>query len=241
MKIPNFKDFIIVENDDYIIINKPPYISSLDERTGDKAGISIIRMAKEYHHDAQLCHRLDKETSGALVVAKNPDAYRNLAMQFEDRIVDKTYHAVVCGVHAFNENAVRLPIKQLKNGTVIIEREEGKEAETLFKTLEVFKKNTLVGCKPITGRMHQIRVHLQCLKASIVGDLQYGGKDLFLSELKKYKFNLKNNTEEQPLIKRVALHASSIVFLGLDNVAMKATAEYPKDISALLKQLRNFN
>ena len=240
MKIPIFKDFIIFENEDYIIINKPPYISSLDERTTDKAGVSIIRMAKEYHADAQLCHRLDKETSGALAIAKHPEAYRNLAMQFEDRIVDKTYHAVVCGVHEFNENAVRLPIKALKNGTVIIDREEGKEAETLFKTLEVFKKNTLVGCKPITGRMHQIRVHLQCLKASIVGDEQYGGKQLYLSELKR-NFNLKNKTEEQPLIQRVALHANSLVFLGLDDVAIQATAAYPKDMTALLKQLRNFN
>jgi 23S rRNA pseudouridine955/2504/2580 synthase len=240
MKNIDFKDLIILENEDYIIINKPPYISSLDERTPDKAGISIIRMAKDYHTDAQLCHRLDKETSGALAIAKHAEAYRNLAMQFEDRIVDKTYHAVVNGIHEFNENAVRLPIKQLKNGTVIIDREEGKEAETLFKTLEVFKQNTLVGCKPITGRMHQIRVHLQCLKASIVGDLQYGGKDLFLSEIKR-KFNLKQDTEEQPLIKRVALHASSLAFLGLDQVAIRATASYPKDITALLKQLRNFS
>jgi len=240
MKNIDFKDLIILENEDYIIINKPPYIASLDERTPDKAGISIIRMAKDYHADAQLCHRLDKETSGALAIAKHAEAYRNLAMQFEDRIVDKTYHAVVNGIHEFNENAVRLPIKQLKNGTVIIDREEGKEAETLFKTLEVFKQNTLVGCKPITGRMHQIRVHLQCLKASIVGDLQYGGKDLFLSEIKR-KFNLKQDTEEQPLIKRVALHASSLAFLGLDQVAIRATASYPKDITALLKQLRNFS
>ncbi len=238
MKNIDFKDLILFENEDYIIINKPPYVSSLDERTTDKAGISIIRMAKEYHDDAQLCHRLDKETSGSLAIAKNPDSYRNLAMQFEDRIVDKTYHAIVCGVHEFNENAVRLPIKQLKNGTVVIDREEGKEAETLFKTLEIFKQNTLVGCKPITGRMHQIRVHLQCLKASIVADVQYGGKNLYLSELKR-KFNLKQNTEEQPLISRVALHASSLVFLGLDQVAIKATAPYPKDITALLKQLRN--
>lgn len=238
MRIPNFSDFIIFENEDYIIVNKPPYVSSLDERTVDKAGISILRMAKEYHADAQLCHRLDKETSGALAIAKNPDAYRNLSIQFEDRIVDKTYHAIVSGIHEFDERVVNLPIKPLRDGTVTIDREEGKPAETIFKTLEIFKQHTLVGCKPITGRMHQIRIHLQCLKASIVADLQYGGKHLYLSELKR-KFNLKKETEEQPLIQRVALHAHSLTFVGQDMVAIRAVAPYPKDIAALLKQLRN--
>ena len=86
MKYPNFKDLIIFENDDYIVVNKPPFVASLDERS--TAGeVNILRLAKQYADDAQVCHRLDKETSGAIVIAKNPDAYRNLAMQFERRKV----------------------------------------------------------------------------------------------------------------------------------------------------------
>ena len=103
-----FKDFIIFENEDYIVINKPPFVASLDERNADKK-FSVLRMAKEYSADAQLCHRLDKETSGVLAIAKNPAAYRHLAMQFEHRQVTKRYHAVANGVHDFDSISVYLP------------------------------------------------------------------------------------------------------------------------------------
>ncbi len=89
MKYPNFKDLILFENDDYIVVNKPPFIASLDER-GAAGEVNILRLAKQYSADAQVCHRLDKETSGAIVIAKNPEAYRNLAMQFERRKVKKS-------------------------------------------------------------------------------------------------------------------------------------------------------
>ncbi len=82
MKKLKFKELIISEDNDYIIINKPPGISSLHDWSSET---TIITMAKEYTDDPQLCHRLDKETSGILVIAKNPEAYRNLAIQFEKR------------------------------------------------------------------------------------------------------------------------------------------------------------
>jgi 23S rRNA pseudouridine955/2504/2580 synthase len=237
MKTPNFQELILFENTNYILINKPAYVASLDERTTDKQGISILRMAKNYVADAQLCHRLDKETSGVLAIAKNAEAYRNLSIQFEDRVVEKVYHAIVMGQQEFQEVSVYLPIRPTKTGTAVIDREEGKEAETVFTTLEVFKRHTLVACYPHTGRMHQIRIHLQCLKAPIVADSTYGGQNLYLSELKR-KFNLKKDTEEQPLIQRVALHAFSLSFEDLDGKGLVVEAPYPKDIAALLKQLR---
>ncbi|CAH0996399.1 Ribosomal large subunit pseudouridine synthase C [Emticicia aquatica] len=235
-----FKDIIIFENEDYILINKPPYLSSLDERTQDKHQ-SILRLAKEYSHDAQLCHRLDKETSGVLAIAKNPAAYRNLAMQFEAREVTKRYHAVVNGVHSFDGVSVYLPIAQLRDGTgVRIDREKGKIAETIFYTLKAYRHYSLVECLPITGRMHQIRVHLQCLKAPIVSDPMYGGNDIFLSQIKSKNFNLKNGTEEIPLIRRVALHAHSLTFRLLNEEVIKIEAPYPKDFSVVVKQLDKF-
>jgi len=235
-----FKDIIIFENNDYILINKPPFLASLDERTQDKHQ-SILRLAKAYSDDAQLCHRLDKETSGVLAIAKNPAAYRNLAMQFENREVTKRYHAVVNGVHDFDSVSVFLPIAQLKDGTAVrIDREKGKIAETVFFTLKAYRHHTLVECIPITGRMHQIRVHLQCLKAPIVCDPTYGGDDIFLSQLKSKKFNLKKGTEELPLIKRVALHAHSLTFRLLNGEVIKVEAPYPKDFDVLVKQLDKF-
>lgn len=234
MKLPNFKDLILFEDNDYILVNKPPYISTLDDRADS---FNIKKMAREYSDDAQVCHRLDKETSGVLAIAKNPEAYRHLAMQFEDRQVSKEYHAVVGGVQDFKDVNVYLPIHAQNNGIVKIDRVNGKLAETIFNTVKAYKKHTLVKCHPITGRMHQIRIHLTCLKAPIVCDETYGGKFIYLSELKKKGFNLKNDTEEQPLIKRVALHAYSLTFTLLNGEEIVVVAPYPKDFDVLIKQL----
>lgn len=236
----DFKDLILFENEDYILINKPPHVASLDERAADRGGQSIVRMAKAYHADAQLGHRLDKETSGILAIAKNSEAYRHLAMQFEHREVTKRYHAVTNGVHDFEGISVYLPISALKDGTAVrIDREKGKVAETIFNTLQAFRTTTLVECMPITGRMHQIRVHLMCLKAPIVNDETYGGEPVYLSDLKR-KFNLKQGTEELPLIQRVALHAYSLTFTLLNDEEQTFVAPYPKDFGVLVKQLEKF-
>lgn len=236
----NIGELVIFENDNYLVINKPPFVPSLDERTADRS-LSILRLAKEQFGDVQLCHRLDKETSGALVIAKNPEAYRNLAMQFEHREVQKDYHAVVNGVHDFDSISVFLPIATLKDGTAVrIDRAKGKIAETVFFTLKKYHHHTLVRCVPITGRMHQIRVHLQCLKAPIVCDPTYGGEFIFLSEIKR-KFNLKTDTEELPLIKRVALHAHSISFQDVDGQVISVIAPYPNDFDVLVKKLDRFS
>jgi 23S rRNA pseudouridine955/2504/2580 synthase len=237
----NFKDFIIFENDDYILINKPPHVASLDERQADNS-LSILRLAKEYGGDVQLAHRLDKETSGVLAIAKNPESYRHLSMQFEHREVEKRYHAVVNGTHDFEMISVYLPIAQKRDGTqVTIDRQKGKEAETIFNTIKVYPHHTLVECMPITGRMHQIRIHLVCLKAPIVCDPTYNGDMIYLSDIKKKKFNLKKDTDEMPLIRRVALHAHSLTFKLMNGEVMKVTAPYPKDFEVLVKQLDKFS
>ncbi|CAG5073602.1 Ribosomal large subunit pseudouridine synthase C [Dyadobacter sp. CECT 9623] len=238
MKI-NFKDLILFENEDFLVVNKPPHLATLDERTADRGG-SVLRLAKEYNSELQAAHRLDKETSGALAFAKNPAAYRHLAMQFEHREVTKRYHAVTNGIHKLDSISVFLPILPLKNGTAVkIDRSEGKVAETIFNTLQVYRGYTLVECIPITGRMHQIRIHLSCLKAPIVCDPQYGGEVIYLSSLKR-KFNLKKETEEQPLIQRVALHAHSLSFAVMDGERVRIEAPYPKDFEVLVKQLNKF-
>jgi 23S rRNA pseudouridine955/2504/2580 synthase len=89
---------------------------------------------------------------------------------------------------------------------------------------------------PFTGRMHQIRIHLQCLKAPIVMDSLYGGPEIFLSQFKR-KFKLAKETEEQPLIQRVALHARSLNFEQMNGKRLQVEAPYPKDMAALIRQL----
>ncbi|RYF87927.1 MAG: RNA pseudouridine synthase, partial [Chitinophagaceae bacterium] len=157
MKIPDFKDLILFENSDYIVINKPPYLATLEDRTLFSS--NILRLAKEYDPDAQVGHRLDKETSGALAIARNPEAYRHLAMQFEAREVDKIYHAVVWGLHDYDGIAVDRNLLTNAKGIVKVDR-TGKSALTFFRTIASYRHHTLMECKPVTGRMHQIRVHL---------------------------------------------------------------------------------
>jgi len=229
----SFKDIILWEDDDFVLVNKPPFLSTLEDR---HEKVNLLALAREYANDAQVCHRLDKDTSGVLAIAKNPEAYRHMSMQFEHRQINKVYHAITDGVHNFEDQLVDAPILKQDDGVVKISRSKGKPAQTYFTSLKSYRNYTLMECRPITGRMHQIRVHLSLLSASITGDEMYGGKPFFLSSVKK-GFNLKKFTDEQPLLKRMALHAYALEFENLAGVKEKITAPYPKDIQALVRQL----
>lgn len=239
MKYPNFKDLILFENNDYIVVNKPPFVASLDER-GGSGEVNILRLAKQYADDAQVCHRLDKETSGAIIIAKTPEAYRHVSMQFEKRKVNKVYHAVIDGQFTFKDLLVDLPILNDGNRSVTIDRKEGKRAETIFNTIKHYRHYTLVECKPITGRMHQIRIHLATQRAAIVGDHLYKGKPIYLSSIKN-SYRLAKDEEEQPIVKRFALHAKYVTFKGLDDQDIFIDAPYPKDFATLVKLLNKFD
>ncbi|UOE51525.1 RluA family pseudouridine synthase [Mucilaginibacter sp. SMC90] len=240
MKFPKFADLILFENDDVIVVNKPPFISSLDERGEGSSEISMLRLAKAYWDDAQICHRLDKETSGALIFAKNPEAYRSVSMQFEKRKVKKVYHAVIDGTHTFDNLLVDLPILNVGKGSVTISRQEGKRAETWFQSLKYYKHYTLVECRPVTGRMHQIRIHLATQRASIAGDEMYKGEPVFLSKIKR-KYHLGKDQEELPIMKRFALHAYEVTFRINPETEVTIHAPYPKDFETLLKLLDKFD
>lgn len=233
MKVKKLQDIIIGETDGYIIINKPPHFASLDDRHD---GNSIIELAREFNEEIQVCHRLDKETSGILVLATNPEAYRNIAIQFEKRQVEKVYHAVVDGLHEIDSIQVDAPLRITSRGKVVVDFNEGKPSSTKIKTARLYKRHTLIYCKPITGRMHQIRVHAQYLKAPLGCDEVYGGKPVLLSKIKK-NFNLKKDTEERPIIQRVALHAAEISFTNTNGELVTFEAPYPKDFRVLITQL----
>ena len=192
-KIPSFRDMILFEDRDYILVNKPPFLSTLEDRVEED---NLLAMAKEYEPEAQVAHRLDKDTSGVLAIARNPEAYRHLSMQFEHRTVSKVYHAVVDGRHDLQDVVVTERILKQPDGVVKLSG-KGKDAETRFTTLELFSRHSLVECRPLTGRMHQIRIHLASLGASITGDELYGGKPFLVSSVKR-NFRVKKGTEEQP-------------------------------------------
>lgn len=238
MKIPALPDLILFENDDYLILNKPPFLATLDERTGGAP--NMLRLVRQTYPDAQMAHRIDKETSGALAVAKHPAAYRHLSMQFEAHTVQKLYHAVANGVHQFHDEVVERSVEISPRGGKARLAYNGKEATTILNTMETFRRHTLVAAQPITGRMHQIRLHLLFKNAPIVGDDLYGAPPLYLSTLKR-NFNLRQGTEELPVIQRFALHAAFIGFEGLDGQEIRVEAPYPKDFAVLVKLLRQYS
>ncbi len=233
MKKFKFSEAIVFENENYFAINKPVAYSVLEDRS-DSNLPSLLDLAREYHPEAQVCHRLDKETSGVLVFSKFNEAYKNLAVQFENRDVAKIYHALVHGRHNFKEETVELNLTHSAGITKI--DKAGKFSATIVESVSILHDFTLVECMPITGRTHQIRVHMAFLKAPIVGDEKYGGKPFYLSSIKR-KYSSGKYQEESPLLNRTALHAFKIKFQDLDGSDIIAEAPYPKDLQASLKQL----
>lgn len=233
-KLPLFKDIIIHEDNDFIFVNKPAHLSSLDERSG--VGASLLQMAKKYCEDAQLCHRLDKETSGVLLIAKNNEAYRTMALLFENREVEKTYHAVVQGYLQVQNKSILLPLAITAKGLAKVDIKEGKKAETIISTVQLFNHHTLLACNPVSGRLHQIRVHLASQNFPIVSDETYGGKKPFLSKFKR-GFKTSKWENEQPMMKRVALHAYQLRFNAFGN-DYNVSAPYPKDFDVFVKLLQ---
>ncbi len=235
MKEKEFKSLIIFENDNYFAFNKPSGITVLADRSGEKG---LLEIAKTIYPTAQACHRIDKETSGVLLFAKSPDAYREASLQFQNREVKKIYHAIVNGKADFSNFREASSLSNDNKGAFV--DKHGKASVTEFSTLEIFKYHTLIECRPETGRMHQIRVHLAINGFPIIADSLYGGQPFFLSDIKK-KFNLGKYEDERPLISRVALHAFGLIFKDLDGSIITAEAPMPKDLAAGLSQLRKNN
>ena len=179
---------------------------------------------------------MDKETSGALLISKHAEAYKHANTQFADRTIEKTYHAVANGIHNLQNKEIDLPLHVAASGAVRVSR-TGKPSTTYVTSLEQFKHHTLLECKPETGRMHQIRVHMAAIEAPLVADLVYGGTDLLLSSIKK-NYKAKYDKEERPIMARVTLHAFSLRFKNIKGKSQYIECPYPKDFRTVLTQLK---
>ncbi len=200
-RMKKFLSQIIFEDENLVAINKP---SGLATQGGSGIDISVDDFVREQKW--QLVHRLDKDTSGILLIAKNNESAEVLTEGFKNKTIEKTYHALICGTPRKLEGTISIPLRKKilgKNEKVLPDFEQGKEAVTKFKVVKSFADHSLIELKPLTGRTHQLRVHCKEIGHPIVNDVKYGGREV----LKK---NLSN---------RLCLHAYQILipnFFGKD-------------------------
>ena len=236
---------IIYEDDDLIIVNKQADMVVHPAR-GNLHGTLVNALA---HYSNELSsglgdfrpgvvHRLDRNTTGVMVVTKNDTAQWKVAKQFENRTIKKEYLAIVHGTPELTADKISAPlgVHPKVREKYAIRPETGKEAVTFYQVMEQFRGYSLIKCTPKTGRTHQIRVHLAYIKHSIVGDDMYGGKLVYPWQLKD-----EQQAVEEPVIARCALHAFTIEFKHPSTEKMvKFEAPLPNDMQHLLKMLRQY-
>jgi len=166
---------ILFENEDLIVANKPEGLAAIPERQTQAESESLFGiLCAERSERLYIVHRIDKDTSGLIVFARNAEAHRRLSMQFERRVVHKTYLALVHGVMSTEQGVIDKPLGRFGSGRVGINPQRGRSSLTEYLVLRRFPAYTLVEAYPKTGRRHQIRVHLYSIGHPIVGDRLYG-------------------------------------------------------------------
>ena len=243
---------IVYEDDAVLVVNKSPGMV-VHPGHGNYSGTLINALT--YHFEnlpnnssnrPGLVHRIDKDTSGLLVIAKTEEAMTHLAKQFFDKSTEREYVALVWGNMAEDEGTVegnigRHPKNRLQN-TVFEndEDEKGKPAVTHFKVLERLGYVTFVSCRLETGRTHQIRVHMKYIGHTLFNDERYGGEKILKgTTFTKYKQFVENCFK---LLPRQALHARTLGFIHpVTEKFMRFESPIPKDMEACLEKWRNYS
>lgn len=243
---------IVYEDEDVMVINKPPGMV-VHPGSGNPNGTLVNALAYYLSEDKEnvvetiprfgLVHRIDKNTSGLLVIAKSEKAMTDLAKQFFDHTVNRRYMALVWGDFEEDKGTVEAHVgrhqRLRKIMDVFPDGEYGKEAITHYEVLERFNYVTLIACKLETGRTHQIRVHMQHIRHPLFNDETYGGDRIVKGTVyTKYKQFIDNCFEVMP---RHALHAQTLGFIHpKTRKPMLFESELPADFTAVLEKWRRY-
>jgi len=220
-------DNVLYEDKKLLVINKPAGIAVHGGSGISHGVIELLRAARPDLKDLSLVHRLDRETSGCLVIAKKRSALRALHEKFREGIVEKNYLALVVGDWQFGEQLIDAPllVTHRKGGERhVIVSPEGKAAQTRVRLSRTYGKFSLLQCSPLTGRTHQIRVHLQSAGFPIAGDDRYGDPDA-------------NKRVKARGLARLFLHAQSISFPDEHGNELHFAAPLPDDLDRFLSAL----
>ena len=235
------EEHILYTDDAIIVINKPAGIFSIPDRFGVEPSLKQILQKK--FDNIFTVHRLDKETSGVILFARTEEAHKYLSQQFENRETKKIYNGLVLGNPVENAATINEPISEhpVKKGVMTVYK-KGKESITEYEVLERFRFYSWMKFNILTGRTHQIRVHMKHLGHPVVCDPVYGdGKPVFISKLKS-RFNLsQSEDEERPILNRLALHSSFLSLKAMNGSPYTFEAPLPKDLRATLNQLNKNN
>lgn len=228
---------ILHEDGDIAVVSKEAGLLTIPDRYDP--GLPCLKaLLQERFGGIFVVHRLDRETSGLLVFARNEEAHRALCLQFERREAKKLYHAVVAGSPEQDILEANIPLGTRNEKVVPDPR--GKESVTIFRVLRRFRNAALLECELLTGRTHQIRAHCAALGHPLLVDRIYGSADAFyLSSIKKnYR---RKGSEESPVISRSTLHARSLAFLHpRSGERMEFQAPYPADFERLCRTLDKY-
>jgi RluA family pseudouridine synthase len=230
---------LTIHLDEHLLaINKPPGLPVLPD--GYDPDVPHVKSLFEpVYGPLWIVHRLDRDTSGLLLLARTPDVHRHLNGQFEGRQVSKVYHALVAGRPEWDEQRVALPLRPDgdRQHRTVVDQRAGKASTTVLRVLERLSGLILLEARPETGRTHQIRAHLAAISFPIAVDPLYGdGQPLMLS---RFKPDYRAKGEERPLLGRLGLHAWSLDFTHpAARQPVHLEASYSKDFGAVLTQLR---
>ncbi|MDQ7816608.1 MAG: RluA family pseudouridine synthase [Melioribacteraceae bacterium] len=165
----------LYEDDNLIAVNKPEGIASISENDISTQTVHSL-LEKKYSQKIFIVHRIDKEVSGILLFAKNSSCHKYLNDLFAKRLIKKNYTAVVHGIVKDNSGRIDKPIREFGSGRMGVDVINGKRSITDYRVIKRFKGYTLLDVSIITGRRHQIRVHLYSIDHPVVGDIRYGDK-----------------------------------------------------------------